>query len=82
MTAMHAIYLIVLLIAVLALNWRRLGLHRIASFGGRACRWKRDGSRQGASLTRYVCATCGVDAYTSDGRAPRQCKRAYRDGGL
>lgn len=44
-----------------------------------SCRWipdrlqqKRDG------LKRWICAECGVDAYTTGRRPPRECKRALR----
>lgn len=86
---MEAVFLLVLLLCVLALNWRFLGLPPIAkgartprafSFG-RPCRWRRDPTRAGAEQARYTCATCGVEAYTSDGREPNRCKRAVRDAG-
>ena len=78
---MEALYLIVLLLAVLALNWRGLGL-RPVSLSRSACRWKKDPTRNGATLMRYSCAKCGGEAYTSDGRAPNRCKRAFRETGL
>jgi len=47
------------------------------------CRWRRDRRRaKRAAMVRWVCAECGVDGYTSDGRPPKLCKRSLRDPGL
>ena len=46
------------------------------------CPWKRDAFRPETRFRRWVCATCGVDAYTVTGRPPRECKRASRPSGL
>lgn len=48
----------------------------------RPCRWKRDKWRPAASLDRWVCTRCGVDAYSSDGRPPKECKRELRETAL
>ena len=48
--------------------------------GLRACRWKRDGSRAG--MRRWHCAVCGVDAFGTGRRPPKECKRALKPGGL
>lgn len=88
---MHLVYLILLLAAVIAMNWRFLGLHKAFGGGaggrprlgfGKPCRWKRDPTRKGQDLERYVCSVCGVDAYTAEGRPPRQCKRNLRESAL
>ena len=46
----------------------------------RNCAWVSEGAKN-ASFTRYRCTTCGVEAFSRDGKAPRQCKRGV-DGGL
>jgi hypothetical protein len=49
----------------------------------RGCRWRVDKRRNPAvSLRRWVCADCGVEAYSADGKAPKECKRALRDARL
>lgn len=48
---------------------------------GQRCIWRVDPSRREGTLQRYTCDTCGADAFTSTGRAPADCKRAYRDRG-
>jgi hypothetical protein len=51
--------------------------------GSSRCRWRRDQRRHGqAAMVRWVCADCGVDGYTTDGRPPKLCKRGLRDAGL
>lgn len=90
---MHLTYLIVLLLAVLVLNWRFLGLDRVFGWGGgrrsddlfpwgKSCRWRLDPTRKGAGRQRYVCRECGADAFTEDGRPPKTCQRAARPTGL
>ena len=86
---MHLVYLVVLLCALVAMNWRFLGLDKVFGGGGsgrlsfgKPCRWKRDPTRKSEHLDRYVCTACGVDAYSSDGSPPRQCKRNLRPGSL
>ncbi|MCI4661106.1 MAG: hypothetical protein MRY63_04695 [Neomegalonema sp.] len=83
---MELIFLLILLIAVLYGRRRMLGLegffNRLLSgrlLSGRACKWRRDPTRRLGEQQRYVCATCGVDAYSARG-APRQCKRNLRGG--
>lgn len=88
---MELIYLVLLLCAVIALNWRFLGLHRLGRGGrlrapllglGKPCHWKLDPTRKDGALKRYVCATCGVDAYTAKDQPPRKCLRSARPSSL
>lgn len=84
---MKALYLILLLAALIALNWRFLGLDQVFGriFGGvfgpapfgqrRPCRWAADQAMQGGRYGRYVCAACGAEAFTSNGRPPRDCRQ-------
>ena len=47
--------------------------------GMAACRWrrnKRGAVRQG--FTEWRCKACGVTAYSSDGKPPKECKRALK----
>ncbi len=68
--------------ALIALNWRFLRLDRlmetIRSSFSRPCKWRLDPMMRGGSYGRYQCRACGAEAFTSDGRAPRVCKRAAR----
>lgn len=43
------------------------------------CRWTRDKRRHRQTrFTRWVCAECGAEGYSSDGRPPTACKRELR----
>lgn len=46
------------------------------------CRWKTDRRRMKGAFTRWVCTDCGVEAFTTDDRPPKECKRALRDPAL
>ncbi|MCG7494416.1 hypothetical protein [Thalassobius sp. Cn5-15] len=47
---------------------------------GNSCDWVSEGAKN-ASFTQYRCTTCGVEAFSRTGKAPRQCKRGV-EGGL
>jgi len=49
-------------------------------FGRNRCAWRAEGQKN-ASFSRFHCETCGVEAFSRDGKPPRQCKRGV-DGGL
>lgn len=49
---------------------------------GATCIWFRDRIRRKGTLERWQCRTCGVDAYTTDGTAPKECKRGLREAQL
>ena len=46
------------------------------------CRWNAAPGRSAANLDRWICLDCGIDAFTSDGRPPKECKRDLREGRL
>ena len=46
---------------------------------GPKCRWKPDPRTRNNTLNRYICMECKVDAFTSDGKPPKGCKRQYRN---
>jgi len=48
----------------------------------RACRWKIDQRRRAGQLDRWLCLTCGQDAFTSDCKPPKDCKRHLREAKL
>jgi len=48
----------------------------------RPCRWSPEGGPEATRLTRWVCAACGVEAFTTGSRAPRECKRGLRGPAL
>lgn len=45
----------------------------------RRCRW-RAGGGAGGQLSRWRCEACGVEAYSSDGHPPKECKRVLKGG--
>ena len=48
-----------------------------------SCRWRLDKRRgRNAALQRWQCLACGVEAFTSDGKRPKECKRELRDARL
>lgn len=46
----------------------------------RACQWQAQGQKN-ASFSSWRCATCGVEAFSRTGAAPKQCKKGL-DGRL
>lgn len=46
----------------------------------RPCSWKRDLDGHRPPFVRWTCATCGTEAFSSDGRAPKECKKTIRTG--
>ena len=80
---MPALYLILLLALLIIFNWRYLRLDRVfGSLGiGKRCKWRQDPVKKHDLLQRYICTTCGVDAFTSDGNPPRVCRRNSRQSG-
>ena len=46
---------------------------------GNQCRWKKDRWRHGSiKFDRWICRECGVEAFSGDGRPPKECKRHLR----
>ena len=71
-------------IAVLAgiaalLLWQ---LWRLVRPARRRCRWTRDRVTRRSGMVRWQCMDCAVDAFTQDGKPPKECKRALREAGL
>ena len=46
------------------------------------CQWTRRPGIKENVLTRWRCASCGADGYSSDGKAPKECKQGIREGVL
>lgn len=44
----------------------------------RPCRWEKAPAKMGTGSTRWICRTFGIDAFSHDGRPPKECKRALR----
>ncbi|MFT6090507.1 hypothetical protein [Sulfitobacter sp.] len=40
----------------------------------RACRWRKNTTRDKGSLHYYRCAACGAEAYTATNGTPQDCK--------
>ena len=49
---------------------------------GRTCKWARDPVKRDGGMERWQCRTCGVDAFTTSGKPPVECKRALREAQL
>ncbi len=48
---------------------------------GAECRWKRARDHHGRpSFRNWQCKTCGVEAFTSDKRPPKECKKTLKAG--
>ena len=47
-----------------------------------SCKWARHPGVKENVLTRWRCAACGADGYSSDGTAPKECKQGIREGVL
>lgn len=58
------------------------GLWQLLRRRTRPCRWKKDRVRRRSGMQRWQCMACGVDAFTRDGRPPKECKRGLREVGL
>ncbi len=78
---MHLVYLVALLAALLAMNWRFIGMDKL--FGGRRndraaprlCAWRMDPQRSGEARQTWICADCGAEADTTNKRRPEECRR-------
>lgn len=70
-----ALLLIPLLVILFAVVW----FYPFRRRRSRDCRWKKDRRRHGTALIRWQCVACGVDAFTIDGKPPKQCKREFRE---
>lgn len=47
------------------------------------CRWKKNKeARVRLGFVAWRCKTCGVEAFSSDGRPPKECKKSLRQSGL
>lgn len=72
-------YLVVLLCALVALNWRFLGFDRLIGGARRPCRWSLVRPAGDDEYALFQCAKCGEQAHTRDGQEPNRCMR--RGGG-
>ncbi|MBE9552080.1 MAG: hypothetical protein IMF05_01325 [Proteobacteria bacterium] len=58
-----------------------LYLRFLAPGKGKACRWRRARDHKiRPPFRKWRCKTCLVEAYSSDGRAPKECKRTLKAG--
>lgn len=73
------VYLLLVLAALIVLNWRffqdRLG----GGAARRACRWRLKSKATEDHPAVWKCTVCGVDAGTRDGKKPTRCLSAARD---
>ena len=42
------------------------------------CEWRKTKIQTVGSLTQYECKTCGVEAFTANGKPPKDCKRSLK----
>lgn len=70
-------YLLLLLVALVAFNWRYIGFDRLFG-GGKPCRWKKTAEARDDFPAQWRCTACGVDCGTNDGEKPTRCLRAGR----
>ncbi len=48
---------------------------------GVACRWRRARDHDNRPpFGKWQCRTCGVEAFTSDRRPPKECKKTLKSG--
>lgn len=60
----------------------RSGGRGVVTRRGLPCKWRNDKVRRTSGLRRWQCTVCGVDAFTSDGKPPKECKRGLREAQL
>ncbi|WP_147277276.1 hypothetical protein [Rhodovulum sp. 12E13] len=65
-------------------RWRRRRRTRsvFRTVPGKPCEWWRQPGKRTDNLQRWVCRACGVDAFTSTGKPPVECKRNLREAQL
>ncbi len=75
--------LVLLVLFFLRSLWRQrnrsLGLVVRQGKAGATCKWRKDKVKRGGTLERWQCKTCGVDAFSHDGKPPKDCKRNLRE---
>lgn len=72
---------VIIILVALILTLAFVSFQFLSRGRGNRCQWSpaRDG-KTGAQLSRWRCETCQVEAYSSDGRPPKECKRALKSG--
>jgi hypothetical protein len=65
---MHIILGLIIAFVIVAIVARR-------NRGTRQCRWRADRRDDSGALSRYRCAFCGAETFTSDGKPPKECHR-------
>lgn len=77
---------IVLVAVILIMRAERTGKGPIAknpiSMITKPCRWKPVGFRSSETSTRWVCSKCNQEVFSTDGKAPKLCKRDTRSSSL
>ncbi|HSR72194.1 MAG TPA: hypothetical protein VLL72_07415 [Kiloniellales bacterium] len=54
---------------------------RWLDFGrGSRCAWQGAPGEHAPAFARWRCADCGIEAYSTDGRPPKECKKALKTG--
>ncbi|MBL4915660.1 hypothetical protein [Szabonella alba] len=67
-----ALAIVALIVVVVLWSQRKPG------WSGSRCRWRREGFRHGTASTRWLCMACRAEAYSWDGKPPKDCKRDLR----
>lgn len=42
------------------------------------CKWRKSINQTVGSLTQFECKVCGVEAFTANGKPPKDCKRGLK----
>ena len=42
------------------------------------CKWRKSKNQTVGSLTQFECKVCGVEAFTANGKPPKDCKRGLK----
>lgn len=51
-------------------------------FSARKCRWSEARFRANKTSKRWVCSACNTEAFSYDGKPPKECKRHLRNTSL
>lgn len=80
-SAFHIPLLVVVIFAVTFVV-ALLVLSRLAQFlplrGGGSCRWRRLAGDDSSPFVKWQCKVCAVEAFSTDNRPPKECKKSLK----
>ena len=76
----HAIQISVLTIAIFVVAFVAafVVLNMVVARRRRPCNWKRAQDESRPPFTKWQCKTCAMEAYSTDKRPPKECKRLLK----